>query len=379
MDSTRADQSETDRRRPKVEVRVENGEILLRVAPFNSTRVGRIKELPGRRWDPKRRVWRVPDTPATRAAVRRELGAESEIVGPDPSETLLLRFDGEMRLRGYSPRTRKVYVGHVRRYLETLPDRDPKREAHERLRAYLLEKVGRGASRSYHSQMVSALRLFFARILALKVEDLPLARPRRERRLPVVLGRGELRRFLAAVDNAKHKAILVIAYSAGLRVGEVVRLKPEDLDRARRLIHIRGGKGRKDRYTLLADAAVVAVDAYLEGHSPGRWLFPGTRAGRHLTSRSVQRVVQRAREQAGIRKEFSAHTLRHSFATHLLEAGTGLRSIQELLGHSSVRTTQIYTHVSNSDFSRIRNPLDEMMERVEGEGQGDDPSETTGG
>jgi site-specific recombinase XerD len=357
---------------PSIDVRVDAGEILLRVEPYDPATVARIKGIPRRRWDPRRRVWRVPDTPEAREAVRRAFGRGAVAAFPEETGALLSRFDGEMRLRGYSPRTRKVYLGHVRRYLEALPpDRAPGYEAAEHLRVYLLERVRSGISRSYHSQMVSSLRLFFAWVLELEVGDLPLARPRRERRLPVVLGRGELRRFLTAVRNPKHKAILVIAYSAGLRVGEVVRLRPEDLDRGRRVIHIRGGKGRKDRYTLLADAAITAVDAYLDGHAPGRWLFPGTRPGRHLTARSVQRVVRRAREEAGIAKSFSTHALRHSFATHLLEAGTGLRSIQELLGHASVRTTQIYTHVSRSDLSRIRNPLDEMMEGGEQEDRND--------
>jgi len=291
----------------------------------------------------------------------------SESPPDDDPAVLLDRLDGEMRLRGYSPRTRKVYMGHVRRYLESSPpNRGSEVDPRERVRAYLLKKVRReGISRSYHCQMVSALRLFFGRVLELDLEALPLQRPRRERRLPVVLSRGELRRFLAAVENPKHKAVLVVAYSAGLRVSEVVKLRPEDLDRERGLIHIRSGKGRKDRYTLLADAAVVTVDAYLDGSSPGRWLFPGGRSGRHLTTRSVQRVVQCARVKAGITKAFSVHVLRHSFATHLLEAGTDLRSIQELLGHSSVRTTQIYTHVSSRDLRRIRSPLDQFMDRRE--------------
>jgi site-specific recombinase XerD len=150
-------------------------------------------------------------------------------------------------------------------------------------------------------------------------------------------------------------------------VSEVVRLRVEDVDRDRRLLRVRGGKGRKDRYTLLSLRAVGAVERHLyhtdRPHS--RWLFPGSRTGRHLTARSVQKHIAKARASAGIVKRVTPHTLRHSFATHLLESGTDLRYIQELLGHASSRTTEIYTHVSNRDLSRIRNPLDELEPRGE--------------
>jgi integrase/recombinase XerD len=227
------------------------------------------------------------------------------------------------------------------------------------VRAYLVRRTTRdGISRSYHDQLISALRLFCRNVMRERIEDLPLVRPRRERRLPTVLSREEVRRLLRALENPKHTAILAVVYSAGLRVSEVVALRMEDLDRERGLIHVRRGKGAKDRYTLLADAAWSAIDRYLEGGSPGTWLFPGATPSRHLSSRSVQKIVEHARVTAGIQKTFSVHALRHSFATHLLEAGTDLRFIQELLGHGSARTTQIYTHVSTRDLRRIRSPLD---------------------
>jgi integrase/recombinase XerD len=274
----------------------------------------------------------------------------------DSPRRLLERFDEEMRLRGYATRTRRVYLGHARRFLR---DSGSGAELADDLRAHVLAKLrGGGISRSYHSQLISALRLFCSTVLGRDIDELPLERPRREHRLPTVLSWDELRRFLAAVRNPKHVAILAVAYSAGLRVGEVVRLRPEDLDRDRGLIRVRGGKGRKDRHTLLSDAALALVDAYLEGASPGSWLFPGSRPGRPLSPRSVQKVTAAARRRAGITKPLTPHVLRHSFATHLLETGTDVRLIQELLGHASVRTTEIYTHVSNRQLGRIRSPLD---------------------
>lgn len=272
---------------------------------------------------------------------------------------LAARFAEELLLRGYSPRTRKAYERHVREFLRSAASASSLPDA---IRAHLLNRTTKGhVSRSYHDQLVSALRLFCREVLGRKVDDLPLARPRRERRLPTVLSRDEVARLFRVVRNPKHRAILIVAYSAGLRVSEVVRLRPTDLDRDRKLIHVRRGKGAKDRYTVLADAACRALDAYLDGAAPGRWLFPSVQPSRHLSARSVQKVVERARTVAGIDKRFSVHALRHSFATHLLEAGTDLRFIQELLGHGSARTTQIYTHVSTRELRRIRSPIDLPM------------------
>lgn len=357
-----------------VRISLANGEIHLRFAPFDPTLVARVRSIPGRRWDSALRAWRIPDSPSHRAAVASVFGVEvrseagrdggdSPGAAAEPTgyarnpDALLLRFEEEMRLRGYGVRTRKAYVGHARRFLADAGDGS---DLDGDLRRHVLAKLdGRGMSRSYHSQITSALRLFCSLVLGRPVEELPLPRPRKEQRLPVVLGREEFRRFLAEVRNPKHVAILALAYSAGLRVSEVVRLRPEDIDRDRGLIQVRRGKGRKDRHTLLSHTALALLDTYLDGAAPGEWLFPGPRPSRHLTSRSVQKITATARLRAGITKPVTPHVLRHSFATHLLESGTDVRLIQELLGHASVRTTEIYTHVSRSQIERIRNPLDE--------------------
>ncbi len=380
-----------------VRATLSDGEIHLRF-PYRPELVARVRALPGRHWDPTLRIWRVPDSPAAREALRRSFGVEPEPrsalprhpaprprqrweprhgedrrgaagptepapapdarppVSPAPTSHQLVRFDEEMRLRGYGARTRKAYLGHARRFLQ---EAGTGTGLATDLREHILGKLRAGQiSRSYHSQVISALRLFCSTVLGQSLEDLPLERPRSERRLPVVLSPDELHRFLAAVKNPKHLAILAVAYSAGLRVSEVVRLRPEDIDRDRGLIQVRAGKGRKDRCTLLSATALALVDAYLQGAHPGRWLFPGALPGRHLSARSVQKITAVARERAGITKPVTPHVLRHSFATHLLESGTDVRLIQELLGHASVRTTEIYTHVSRRQLGRIRSPLD---------------------
>jgi len=331
--------------------------------PYTPELVEAVKSIPGRVWDPIRRVWTVP---RDREALSRFLdAARSRTVVIEPSllreagaPWILDAADRELALRGYSRRTRKVYRQHLKRFLDDVGQRSMELDA-VAARTYLLQRMeGDGISRSYADQAVSAIRFLFQHVLGRPDAIAELPRPRKERRLPTVLGRDEVRRLFAAIGNPKHRALLFLVYSAGFRVSEVVRLRVEDLDVERRLIHVRGAKGRKDRYTLLSDTALDAVRRYREYAPPSPWLFPGTHPGRPISARTVQHIVEVARTKAGIQKRVTVHTLRHSFATHLLEAGTDLRYIQELLGHASSRTTEIYTHVSRRELGRIRSPLD---------------------
>jgi site-specific recombinase XerD len=188
-----------------------------------------------------------------------------------------------------------------------------------------------------------------------------IPRPKRERHLPRVLNKEETAGFLAELKNPKHRALVMLTYSAGLRVSEVVRLRSEDLDVARGLLRVRHGKGAKDRFTLLSAHALEAVRVYREAFQPQGWLFPGQPSEQHYSTRSLQKVVKSCARRAGLDRRVTPHTLRHSFATHLLEGGTDLRYIQELLGHESSRTTEIYTHVTSTRLAAIRNPLDELL------------------
>ncbi len=275
-------------------------------------------------------------------------------------------------LAGYSPKTRKVYIGHIRRFarwLET-PVTDAAAPEIRRYIHHLVEE--KGVSWSTHSQVVSSLRFMFDTVLRRPqiVKDIP--RPRKRKSLPTVLSQKEVETLLRTSRHPSTRAIIMVLYSSGLRVGEVVRLRHEDLDPDRGLLCVRKGKGGKDRYTLLSRKALEALkthlllrDAESPDASPSPWLFPGVPRSQHLRTRSVQKTIQTAGKRAGIRKKVTPHTLRHSFATHLLEAGTDLRYIQELLGHASTRTTEIYTHVSNRELGKIRNPLDALGEEPE--------------
>ncbi len=187
-----------------------------------------------------------------------------------------------------------------------------------------------------------------------------IKRPKKDKKLPVVLSQEEIAKVFSSVTNIKHSAILMLTYSAGLRVGEVVRLKVEDIDAHRKLIHVHCAKGRKDRYTILSEVVLKVLVEYLKKYKPETWLFCGAHGGRHISTRTVQAIFEQAKEKAGIKKEVTVHSLRHSFATHLLEGGTDLRYIQELLGHRSSKTTEIYTHVSGKALGKIISPLDTM-------------------
>ena len=261
-----------------------------------------------------------------------------------------------LRLRGYSPRTRKNYVGHLRRFLRAHPEALDALEP-AAVERYVLQLQGDGLSASYQRQAISAIAIL-AEVVGVPAITATIQRPKPERQLPTILSRDEVRRIIDATRFPKHKLALTLAYSAGLRVGEVVRLRVGDIDMERRMIRVRQGKGRKDRYTLLADGAAQLLVEQGVPTDPDLWVFPGGRPGRHLTPRTVQRVFEQALARSGVPKQASVHTLHHSFATHLLENGISLRHIQILLGHKSPKTTERYTHVSQGELRRIASPLD---------------------
>ncbi len=341
---------------------------------YHPKNVERIKSVPGRRWHPAEKCWSIPhtgkaiaqlrhlfsDKPPTsfpRATPKRSVTRGSR---PTSDEKLFLEpVQEELRLRGYSRHTGKSYCHHLLRFHRYV-QREPGEVGEIEIRQYLLHLIEDGVSRSYLNQAISAIKFLYSRILKAPMEVDGLPRPRRERVLPVVLSRSEVLSIFAAIDNPKHRALLMVAYSSGLRVSEVARLKVEDIDVERMMIRVHRAKGRKDRYTPLSRVALETLEAYQKGCRPQLWLFPGAREGRHLTTRSVQKVLEKARKGAKLQKRVTMHTLRHSYATHLLEDGTDLRYVQELLGHRRPETTMIYTHVTRKDLRRIRSPLDNI-------------------
>jgi site-specific recombinase XerD len=267
----------------------------------------------------------------------------------------------DMQLRHFSPRTQEAYLAAVSRFAQHF-GRSPAQLGPDHIRQYHLSLLSRHRSRSVLMLTGAALRFVYTITLRRpwSVERLPY--PRRQRTLPVVLSRAEVARFLAAIAGLKHRVLLTTIYAAGLRVSEVVTLQVRDIDSQRMVIRVRQGKGAKDRYVILSPRLLTLLRTYWKAHRPTEWLFPGRVSGHRLTIRQVQRICHEVRQQAGLTKAVSPHTLRHSFATHLLEAGTDLRSIQLLLGHRSLSTTARYLHVSPQLGLTVQSPL-ELLEQ----------------
>jgi len=268
------------------------------------------------------------------------------------------RMIEELKIRDYSDHTIAAYVSAVYR-LANHYHRRPDKLGREDIRAFLVDLVEqKKVSWPYYKQVLAALRYFYRHVLRQGevVEDVRCPRP--EKKLPVVLSVHEVARFFKAIPSLKHRTILMLAYGAGLRIGEAVRLRVSDIDRQRKVIRVQQGKGKKDRYTVLSPALLEMLDRYCWAARPEDLTFTTRFKDRPITDSTVQRVCIQARKDAGIDKRISPHTLRHSFATHLLEAGTDLRVIQVLLGHASPKTTAIYTHVSTDLIGKTVSPLD---------------------
>jgi site-specific recombinase XerD len=236
---------------------------------------------------------------------------------------------------------------------------DPSTATNQDVKDYILWNIDQGRSASHIRQGKAALTVLYQDVvkLPLVVENLPYLK--NPESLPLVLSKAEVERLLAASEDLKQKALISLAYSAGLRVGEVIRLKVTDILSDRGQIRIRNGKGDKDRYTLLADQTLKTLREYYRAEHPEDWLFPGIIPGQPMSVSAAERSFQRVRDRVGINPKARIHTLRHSFATHLHEAGTDIRYIQELLGHVDIRTTQRYIRVSKRNLVNVKSPLDE--------------------
>jgi integrase/recombinase XerD len=261
-----------------------------------------------------------------------------------------------------SHKTIKAYLSCLRSFVHYFHPRHPRELREGDIKGYLLHLLEkRSFSPSSVNQVFNALRFLYVDLYQMSFAIGSVPRPKKEKKLPVVLSEHEVKQILESTANLKHKALLMLIYSAGLRVGEATRLRPEDIDSDRNLIHIRGGKGRKDRYTILSGTVLSTLRDYWKAHRPEKYLFEGQETGKPYSIRSIEKVFSRAAQRAQIGKEVTVHTLRHSFATHLLEQGVDLRYIQELLGHGSSKTTEIYTHVSRRTLGQIQSPLDKIM------------------
>ncbi len=269
-------------------------------------------------------------------------------------------MQAEMQLRGFAPRTQRTYTNWMVRLVLRVGVA-AERLTEEQARAFLSELAGRGLSASTMNQAISAVRFFFHEVLhrALNCE---IHYQRAPQRVPVTLTPEEVSRLLSAAPDLRARAALEIAYAAGLRLGEVLNLKLSDIDSGRMIVRVDQGKGKKDRNVMLSPALLETLRAYWRESRPRVWLFPGETGKRPLNATILQRGFVEAKLKAGITKPVSFHSLRHSFATQLLETGVNVRTIQALLGHRSLGTTQRYTHVAGDYLRTTPSPLDRLRQ-----------------
>lgn len=263
----------------------------------------------------------------------------------------------KLELKCYSHNTVKTYVSCFEAFLNFYSERELDTLNEHDIRNYLQKLIRENCSHSYINQAINSIKFYYEVVLEMPNRFYAIERPRPEEKLPEVLSKEEILSIINKTNNLKHRCIVSLLYSAGLRRSEVLNLNIEDIDSKRMVIKIRSGKGKKDRYSILSDKLLIDLRQYFKEWRPRHHLFEGQKGDRY-SAESVVKIVREAARKAGIRKRVTPHMLRHSFATHLLESGTDLRYIQVLLGHKSTKTTEIYTHVATNVFLKIKNPLD---------------------
>ncbi|MGD0712305.1 MAG: site-specific tyrosine recombinase/integron integrase [Bacteroidales bacterium] len=355
---------------------VDEKKIILRF-PFAKAHVAKVKTLPYYTWNKEGKYWSFPYTENIKKEIENyfnQFGFEIECSFkktknkelkekknysndrkiPDAYlEKLILKRYSESTIHTY-----KIAFSDFINYFKTKDLEDISEQDIKDYMIYMVEK--RKISASFQNQIINAIKFYYEKVLRRdKISFIYIERPFREKVLPTVLSEEEVQRIINSVDNIKHKSILLTIYSGGLRISELTALKLKDIDRDRKVMIIRAAKGKKDRNTLLSKKLLTYLDPYLKEYKPKEWLFEGVDGGAYSES-SIQSIFREACRKAGIKKKATVHTLRHSFATHLLERGTDLRYIQTLLGHSSSKTTEIYTHITRKGMEQLESPLDNL-------------------
>jgi len=343
--------------------------------PFAREHVAKIKTLPYYFWDKDKKQWSFAYSPAVKEEIEsffKKYGYTIEcnfIVTKNKEKKEKKNYGNDRKIpeaylqkliiKRYSENTQRTYKVAFTDFINYFKTKELDEITEQDIKDYLLYMVEkRKVSSSFQNQVINAIKFYYEKVCGGKrLPYITIDRPFKEKVLPTVLSEEEVQRIINCVKNIKHKAILLTIYSAGLRISEVVNLKIADIDSKRKAIIIKGAKGKKDRNSILSDKLLINLRDYFKQYKPKVWLFEG-QTGEQYSETSIQHIFRNACNDAGIMKKATVHTLRHSFATHLLERGTDLRYIQELLGHSSSKTTEIYTHITRKGMEQIKSPLD---------------------
>lgn len=342
-----------------------------------------IKSLPGPKWSQRHNMAYIPNTKENlgiiyntfrgmvwinynRFFANKPLNTYNEVVDVAwyrqrmpiadyrycPEEYLL-----KLELKRYANSTVRTYVSFFEMFINHYKHKDLHTIDESDIRAFLQQLIQRNVSNSYLNQAINAIKFYYEVVMDMPNRFYEIERPRREYKLPKVISKEEVLSIIANANNLKHKCIISLLYSSGLRRSELLNLKPTDVDSKRMLVRVVAAKGNKDRHTLLSTTVLEDLREYYKEWKPQIYLFEGRKANRY-SAESVLKIVKMSAKKAGVAQTVTPHVLRHSFATHLLESGVDLRQIQVLLGHGSSKTTEIYTHVATNTFNNIKNPLD---------------------
>lgn len=321
--------------------------------------IARIKKVEGSRWSKSLGVWHIPDTEENR--VRFKLALVGSFLPSQEGIIEIKKFKQWMRSKRYSESTIGTYSEALKSFFVFYNNKSIAAITNEDIIVYNNEYILKNKlSASYQNQIVNAIKLYFKTIRETKIDIDKIHRPKRAKVLPNVLSKEEVKAILEAHGNIKHRAMLSMIYSCGLRRSELLHLKFSDIDSKRNIVLLKNAKGKKDRIAPLSPKILELLRNYYRDYKPMIWLFEGQLKGEQYSEKSLQSVLKQALKKTGITKPVTLHWLRHSYATHLLESGTDLRYIQELLGHSSSKTTEIYTHVSTKSIQQIKSPFDDL-------------------
>jgi site-specific recombinase XerD len=352
---------------------------------YNEEYITELKKIPGRKWHPNDKRWSFPYNIENTERIINIF--KNQKINIDPKLSIVIspikkKSEGEvkqldetvnnddrelrqlMRLKNYSSKTIKSYTSCIRAFFQFYHNCNPRELSAGEIKSYLLYLIEKkNCTSGTINQYINALRFLYVEVYKAPFVIGEIPRPRKESKLPGVFNEEEVLNLFESVKNLKHRVMLMMTYAGGLRVSELVNLRIEDIDVQRRSIHIRAGKGMKDRCIPLAETIIKPLHIYWQAYNLGvrGWLFPGGKPGYHLSIRSIQAVFERAIQSARITKHVSMHTLRHSYATHSNERGYDIRHLQKLLGHKSIKTTEIYTHISNTEIAKVKSPLDFLL------------------
>lgn len=332
--------------------------------PFNHLLKDELKHtFPFAKWSRSQKSWFLPDNDA----VRSQLGMDPKKYFPTKFHLLstenqlaLQKFIVQLDLKAYSQNTIKTYVSELMHLLLILKNKPVDELSKERLKDYFLYCVRdlKMGERKINSK-INAIKFYFEQVLHQEKMFFDIPRPKKPSTLPKLLSKAEVTAIFSQVNNPKHLLILKLCYGMGLRVSEIVGIEIGHIDSDRMLVLISAAKGKKDRYVTLPDSILPLLRDYYKNYKPKKYLFEGQYGGKYSVS-SVQTIFKRALKKAKIHKYVGVHSLRHSYATHLIENGVDIRLIQELLGHNSIKTTQIYTHVTFNTKNQVKSPLDTL-------------------